>query len=108
MLGFLIGGLFTFLFGGMVLMLILGAQGIEARLKEGEQEAGKIRTDGARIPRFFVVNQPVSPRIGTMDEALVWQVQQYLEAEQILADEFVLQPSIESLYRESGRRITTH
>ena len=33
---------------------------------------------------------------------------QYLEAEQLLADEFVLQPSIESLYRESGRRLTIH
>ena len=68
----------------------------------------KVRTDAARIPRFFVVSQPTSPRRGPLDEALIRQLQQYLEAEQLLADEFVLQPSIESLYRESGRRPMSH
>jgi hypothetical protein len=108
MLGILIGGLFMFLFGGMLLALVLGAQGIEARLNENEREAGKIRAEGARIPRFFVVNQPAGPRAGVVDEAFALHVRQYLEAEQLLADEFVLQPSIESLYRGSGTRIMSH
>jgi hypothetical protein len=108
MIGILIGGLFTFLFGGMVLMLFFGARRIEDEFTEKAREAQKIRADAARIPRFFVVTQPAGPAVGPMDETLLWQLQQYVDAEQVLADEFVLQPSIESLYRGSGRRLTTH
>jgi hypothetical protein len=108
MLGILVGGLFTFLFGAMVLVLFFGARRIEEEFTERARETQKIRAEAARIPRFFVVTQPVGPQSGKMDEAFMWQVQQYLEAEQLLADEFVLQPSIESLYRESGRRLTAH
>ena len=108
MLGILIGVLFTFAFGGMLLILFLGARRIEDELKERAREVQKIRADAARIPRFFVVPQPVSPAAGRVDEALLWQLQRYVDAEQILADEFVLQPSIESLHRESGRKLTTH
>ena len=55
-----------------------------------------------------MVSQPTRSPSGPLDEALFWQVRQYLEAEQLLADEFVLQPSMESLYRESGSRPTGH
>ena len=108
MLGVLIGGLFTFLFGGMVLILVFGARRIEEEFNEREQEIQKIRADAARIPRFIVVSQPAAPRSGPLDEGLLGQVQQYLEAEQRLANEFVLQPSMESLYRDSGRRPMSH
>lgn len=108
MLGILIGVLFTFAFGGMLLILFLGARRIEDELTERAREARKIRADAARIPRFFVVTQPVSPAAGRVNEALLWQLQRYVEAEQILADEFVLQPSLESLHRDSGRKLTTH
>ena len=108
MLGVLIGGLFMFLFGAMVLMLVFGARGIEAEFNEREQEIQRIRADAARIPRFIVVSPPTGARSGPLDEGLFWQVQQYLEAEQLLADQFVLQPSMESLYRDSGRRLTVH
>ena len=108
MLGILIGVLFTFAFGGMLLILFLGARRIEYELTERAREARKIRADAARIPRFFVVTQPVSPAAGRVNEALLWQLQRYVEAEQILADEFVLQPSLESLHRDSGRKLTTH
>jgi hypothetical protein len=108
MLGILIGVLFTFAFGGMLLMLVLGARGIEDEFKDRAWEVQKIRAEAARIPRFFVLTQPAGPAGGRVDEALLWQLQQYLDAEQVLADEFVLQPSIESLYRESGRRLTAH
>ena len=108
MLGVLIGGLFTFLFGGMLLILVFGAQRIDDELKARQREAEKIRAQAARTPRFLVVSQPARSRIDQLDDALLWQLQQYVDAEQVLADEFVLQPSLESLYRESGRRLTTH
>jgi hypothetical protein len=108
MLGVLIGGLFAFLFGAMLLILVFGAQRIEGEFNEREQEIQKIRAAAARIPRFIVVSPPASARSGPLDEALLWQVQQYLETEQLLADEFVLRPSIESLYRDSGRRPVSH
>jgi hypothetical protein len=108
MLGILIGGLFTFAFGGMLLILFLGSRRIEGELEERAREVEKIRADAARIPRFFVVTQPTGHGAGRLDDALLWQLQEYVEAEQVLADEFVLQPSIESLYRESGRRLARH
>ncbi len=108
MLGVLVGGLFIFAFGGMLLILALGARRIEDEIKAREAGAREARAEAARIPRFFVVAPQPRPRIGQLDDALLWQVQQYLEAEQTLADEFVLQPSIENLYRETGRRLTTH
>lgn len=108
MLGVLIGGLFAFTFGGMLLMLFLGARRIEEEMAERTREAQKIRAEAARIPRFFVVTPPAGPRVQRLDETVLWQLQRYLDAEQTLADEFVLQPSIESLYRESGRRLTAH
>lgn len=108
MLGILIGGLFTFAFGGMLLIVVLGARRVEDELKERAKEVHDICADAARIPRFFLANQPADHAVARPDEALIGQLQQYLEAEQHFADEFVLQPSIESLYRESGRRLTVH
>jgi hypothetical protein len=108
MVGILIGGLFTFLFGALGLILVFGARRIEDEFNEREQEIQKIRAEAARIPRFIVISPPAGARSGPLDEALFWQVQQYLEAEQLLADEFVLRPSMESLYRESGRRPASH
>ena len=108
MLGVLIGGLFTFLFGAMVLILVFGARRIEDEFNERAQEIQEIRAAAARIPRFIVVSPPTGARSGPLDEALFWQVQRYLEAEQLLADEFVLRPSMESLYRESGRKPVSH
>jgi len=108
MLGILIGVLFTFAFAGMLLISFFGAERIEGELAERAREAEKLRADAARIPRFFVVTQPASPGVGRVDDTLLWKLQEYLEAEQVLAADFVLQPSIESLYRESGKRLTTH
>ena len=108
MLAMLLCGLFTFLFGGMLLILVLGARRIEDEFKEREREAWKLREQAARIPRFLVVTHPTGPQVGPPDEAFVGHVQQYVEAEQVLADEFVLQPSIEALYRGSGKRLGGH
>lgn len=101
--------LFTFAFGGMVLIVFFGARRVEEELNERARERQEIRAQVARIPRFFVVTtQSAAPRVGPLDDAFLGQLQQYLDAEQTLADEFVLHPSVESLYRESGRKITTH
>ncbi len=100
--------LFTFGFGGMLLILFFGAQRIEDEFREKARETEEIRAQAARVPRFFVVTPPPPPRLGPFDDAFLWQLQQYLDAEQTLADEFVLQPSLESLYRDSGRKLTTH
>ena len=108
MLAMLIGGLFAFLFAGMMLAIFFGAQKATQEIEGRAREAREFREHAAHIPGFLVVSRPASPRLAPPDEALLWHVQQYLEAEQTAADEFVLQPSIESLYRESGRRITTH
>lgn len=108
MLGVLIGALFTFALGGLVLILVLGARRIEDELEERARATQAMRANAARVPNFLVVRRPTDARVGRVDEALLRRVQQYLEAEQILADEFVLQPSIESLYRESGRRLRGH
>lgn len=108
MLGVLIGGLFAFVFGAMLLMLLVGARKIEDEIEERAREQREVRARAARTPRFFVVTQPASPVAERLDEAVLWKLQQYLDAEQTLADEFVLQPSIESLYRESDRRLTVH
>jgi hypothetical protein len=108
MMGVLIGGLFTFVFGAMLLILVLGARRVEDEFNERAQEIQKIRAHASGIPRFIVVSPPTGTRSAPLDEALLWQVRQYLEAEQLLADEFVLRPSLESLYRDSARRPVSH
>jgi hypothetical protein len=108
MLGVLLGGLFMFTLGGTVLILLLGVRRIENGRRERVREAQEIRAEAARIPRFFAVTPPAGPQNEQVDEALLWQLQEYLDVEQVLADEFVRQPTIESLYRESGRRLAGH
>ncbi len=100
--------LFTFCFGGMVLIVFLGARRIEEEFDAKAAQERTLRAEAARVPRFFVITQPAAPRVGPLDDAFLGELQQYLDAEQVLADQFVTQPSVESLYRESGRKITTH
>jgi len=108
MMAVLICGLGTFLFGGMLLILIFGAQGIEAEREATRREARKARPQLARIPRSFVVSQPARPQGEKSHDAFAAQLEQYLEAEQMLADQFVSEPSLESLYREAETRLTCH
>lgn len=108
MLGILIGGLFTFFFGGLILILILGARRIEDELEQRQREAETVRARATYVPRFFVVTQPAPAQGVKLDEAILGRLQQYVEAEQILADEFVLQPSVDTLYRESGKKLVGH
>jgi hypothetical protein len=107
MLGILLGALFAFLFVAFLLVLLLGARSIEDQLAERAGKTREIHARAVRVPRFLVVNRAPAAQ-GWIDPMLLSRVQQYLEAEQMLAEEFVLQPSIESLYRDSGRSITGH
>lgn len=104
MLAILIGALCVFGFGGLLLILFFGARGIEERLAEEQRQAREVR-GVVRVPQFLVMTRPEPPRLADVDEPMLWQLRQYLEAEQMLAEEFVSQPSLENLYRESGRRL---
>jgi hypothetical protein len=108
MLELMIVLLFAFGFGGMLLIVVFGARGIEEQLEARARADRDIRTEVARMSRFLVTNRIARPPVGRMDEAMLSRVRQYLEAEQMVADEFVLQPSVESLYRDSGTRLTVH
>lgn len=108
MIAVLLVGLLVFVMGGMLLMLFLGAQGIEERLMEDDRREKQLLRQIAPVPQFLVVTQPSAPRLDGLDEAFLLQLCAYLEAEETLASEFVMQPSLENLYRESGRRLTEH
>ncbi len=97
--------LFTFGFGGMLLIIFLGARRIEGEFEEKARAAERLRAQAASVPRFFVIAQP-APRTNSLDEALVGELQRYVSTEQMLADEFVSEPSVERLYRGSGRPLT--
>ncbi len=107
MLAILIGVLFTFVFGGLLLGLFLGACAIDEERSAKAREMRSIREEAARLPAFFVVTHP-APTDARVDDELLGHLRQYLDAEQAVADEFVLHPSIESLYRGSERRLTAH
>ena len=97
MLGILTGGLLTFAFGGALLILFLGARRIEDGLNERDREASEL--PGA--PRFL----RAALGRGASEEALLSELRVYLEEEQIAADEFVWEPSMERLYRQSGEQL---
>lgn len=95
--------LFTFLFGGLLLIVALGASRVHDEIERRANQEPDARTRAAAIPGFFVPAQPRETCAVQLDEAFVGQLQRYLDAEQVLAAEFVSQPSLESLYRETGK-----
>ena len=106
MIEVLIAGLFIVAFGGMILILVLGAQEVEGEVKVRETEARGAPAEFSRLPDLLVT-PPARPRVSEPNDVLQ-QLQQYLDAEQTFADEFVAQPSIESLYRETERKLSPH
>lgn len=104
MLAALVGLLALFGFGGLLLILVFGVRRVE---EERQARAEREARLAARQPRFLVIAPPrAEPRIRSgVDEGFLWQLEQYVQAEQLLADQFVLQPSIETLYRPSGRSL---
>jgi len=97
----------TFLIGGGMLVLLLGYRSIEEqRAREEEQrEAQELRAvrDMAAMPRFFA-GPTVTDSLSAgpvLDDALLADLESYVRAEQVLAAQFVNEPSVDSLYRQS-------
>ncbi len=96
-----------FAWGGMLLILCLGAQAIDAEHAKRRRESDEIGALAAGIPRFFFKIGPApTPGATPLDDAFVSEVRKYVAAEQILAAQFVSEPSVASLYRQSDTRIT--
>ena len=96
--------LMTFLFGGMMLALVMGyAETERARQKESRSSADGVARAVEAVPRFFApLNVPVqaaSPS-GNHDD-LVDHLKGYLEAEQALVARFIDEPTIDNLYRQA-------
>jgi hypothetical protein len=100
MIGMLSVGLLMFVFAGALLILVFGARQIEDGLREREEEAREVAGD-MPLTRRFLSARSAAPGSATSEEAWLSELPAYLEAEQMAADEFVLQPSLELLYRES-------
>lgn len=100
--------LFVFCFGGLMLIIFLAATKIEETVVEMERDTTRLGADAAGIPRFFAVTHASGADAGKVDEEFVGRLREYVESEQSLADAFVSQPSIESLYRETAPRVTVH
>jgi len=100
--------LLVFAMGGLLFIVFLSAQGIEERRMEDERRAQQSVRPARHVPQFLVITQPAAPDIGGLNEAFLQQFREYVDAEQTLASEFVLHPSMETLYRESGRRLAGH
>jgi hypothetical protein len=101
MIGMLAVGLWIFVFAGALLILLLGARRIEDGLREREEEAREVAGDVPLTRRFLSFARSAAPGSAASEEAWLSELPAYLEAEQMAADEFVLQPSLELLYRES-------
>lgn len=99
----------TFLFGAMMLGLFLGFRSTEeSRAREQqEREAQEVLAAHAMaaMPRFFATldaKQPgSSPRV-VFDDALLADVESYVRAEQTLVKQFVNDPSVDALYRQTS------
>ena len=95
----------VFVLGAALFVLLLVSRGIQAaRSAEMPVEAQPDR-EVAQVPRFFA-RPGGSPRISprpTVDDLAVLRFEQYLQTERALAEEFVSQPSLASLYRDSER-----
>ena len=84
--------------GATLLILICGCLNQQEETAGDEQAAGG-GLDLVEVPRFFARLEPqASPTAGPVDRELVERVVQYLHEEQILAAEFVDQPSVERLH----------
>lgn len=102
----------AFLFGGMMLALVMGYRSIEeSRAQEVAHPARPRPADVVMVPSFFATaeNLPASHRsVVAFDEALLARLEQHVRAEQATVAQFVHFPSIDSLYRQSGSSLHVH
>ena len=99
---------FLMLLMGLEILILELAYSIrdEDRANRTEAFTGASRES---MPTAWILNRTSHPpkefHAEAVDEAILVRVQKYLEAEQTLAAEFVSKPSVEALYRESGRKV---
>jgi len=101
------------LFGGMVLMLVMGYQSTE---RERALQAGARETAAAAppasvvtVPGFFANPAAASQPFNILfDDALVNRIEHHVRLEQAVVAQFVHHPSIDNLYRESGASVHIH
>ncbi len=102
----------TFLFGGMMLALVMGYRSIEeSRALQSERPAETLRAaDAVLVPGFFakVENRNFPGPAIAFDEALLTRLEQHVRAEHAVVAQFVHYPSIDSLYRQSGSSLHVH
>lgn len=96
----------TFLFGGMLLALVMGYHGIEDSRVEQTPDHARARAAavaeaiaGGFLPQAADRIRPI-PTI-TFDDALLTRLERYVKAEQDIVSQFVHLPSVESLYSSS-------
>lgn len=108
-----LGVFLTFLFGGMMLALVMGYRSIEAdRARQDavlQAEAGRM-AEAIIGPGFFDSighGQAPIPTI-VFDDALVAQLEKHVRAEQAMVTQFVRYPSVDSLYSKLGSSLHVH
>jgi hypothetical protein len=102
----------TFLFGGLMLALVMGYRSIEeSRAQQASRPAAAPgAVDAVRIPAFFAQLENRTPPgpAAVFDEALLARLEQHVRAEHAMVAQFVHFPSVDSLYRPSGSSLHVH
>lgn len=97
--------LLAFVFGGMMLALVMGYMNTEQeRAKQNARAAAAAAERVASLPQFFRdpnARQPTTTEDDHLANDLVGQFEHYLQAEQAAVARFVNEPSIDNLYRRT-------
>ena len=100
---FVLAVLAAFVFGGMMLALVMGYINTEQeRAEQSAHDAAAAVEKLASLPQFFRdpnVRQPTTEDNHLADD-LVGQFEDYLQAEQMAVARFVNEPSIDNLYHQ--------
>lgn len=102
-----------FVFGGIMLALVMGYLSIEEeRSREEQTRAAQLRpaaTAIAAVPRFFPEVDAAVPALAQrIDPTLLAELENYVRAEQAVVYQFVNEPSIDALYRQTGASVRYH
>lgn len=102
----------TFLFGGLMLALVMGYRSIEESRAQLVEPPAKAPTaaDIVLVPSFFAKLETPGFAVPAVafDDALLARVEQHVKAEHAMVAQFVHYPSIDSLYRQSGSSLHVH
>jgi hypothetical protein len=103
----------AFLFGGMMLALVMGYRDIEERREREAASARKVArgANGVMVTGFFAGAESRAYEVGpgiAFDDALLSRLEQHVLAEHQRVAEFVHYPSMDRLYRESDSMLHVH